>query len=83
MTRSSPKRSALLPLIALMLLLSPCVMYSGVYIWARATHKLVRYSGNFIARPNTMPGGGVTTWEFVFAPLTWTEEHVREPFTRW
>ena len=77
------KRSALLPIIALMLLLSPCVMYSGVYIWARATHKLVRYSGGFIARPNAMSGWGFTTWEFVFAPLVWTEEQVRRPFPRY
>lgn len=77
------KQPVLFSVIALLLLLSPCIMYSGVYIWARAAHKLVRYSGGFIARPNAMSGWGFTTWELVFAPLTWTEEQVRKPFARY
>ncbi|MDQ3036627.1 MAG: hypothetical protein M3Y87_29815 [Myxococcota bacterium] len=51
--------------------------YSLAYVWARGTHRLVHYSGGFIARPHAMHGFGFTIEELVFLPATAAEERVR------
>lgn len=53
------------------------VLYAGGYAYARATHRLVRYGGGFIAGPNITRGIGFTAWELAFAPLSWCEEKAR------
>jgi hypothetical protein len=49
------------------------VIYGGAYVWARATHRLVRYSGGVIQSG----GWGLSPWDFVFLPATFTEQQVR------
>lgn len=62
------------------LLLVPAVavaLYVGAYGYARASHRLVRYGGGFIAGPHVTQGIGFTAWELAFAPLTWAEATAR------
>lgn len=72
-----PKKRLDVPMLVLALLLLPIGLYVGVYFFARASHRLVHYSGGFIARPNATQGIGWSDWELAFAPLTITEELVR------
>ena len=64
-----------MPVVLLMLLLAG-PGYCGVYLWARATHRLVNY-GSFIARPHALSGIGWSSWELAFFPLTQVEGWVR------
>jgi hypothetical protein len=50
--------------------------YCAVYVWARATHRLVNY-GSFIARPHAGSGIGWSDWELAFFPLTMAESTIR------
>ena len=68
--------------VLLFALLVPLLAYSGTYVWARATHELVRYSGGVIARPNAHSGLGFTWWEIVFFPAAAAEERVRRALHR-
>lgn len=63
--------------LSVAVLLSPCLVYSGAYAYARLTHELVHYSGGFIARRDVMHGIGYSTEELVFAPAAIVEETVR------
>lgn len=51
--------------------------YSGGYLWARWTHRLVNYNNSFIARPHVLSGIGITWWELVFYPATAAEGALR------
>ncbi|MEZ4314924.1 MAG: hypothetical protein R3F14_43475 [Polyangiaceae bacterium] len=48
--------------------------YLGGYAWARATHRLVHYSGGSVQGPRAHIGFGFTTWEMVFLPALIAEE---------
>ncbi len=74
-------RAFVLGALALVLL-----AYPAAYMHARATLRLVHYSGGYIARPHAMHGLGLTLDEIVFAPAAWAEEIVRgtiDPTWRW
>ena len=66
----------------LWLLALPTGLYGMAYVFARATHRLVRYTDDWITRPNALggPGVGFSVWEIVFWPLTTLEEFVRQLF---
>ena len=64
---------AVVPLLALL----PVLAYGGAYAWARATHRLVRYTTGSIARPQVWSGKGVDWWEVVFSPATAAERRLR------
>jgi len=73
----TPAKRLDVPALVLALVLLPVGLYVGVYFFARASHRLVHYSGGFIARPNATQGIGWSDWELAFAPLAITEELVR------
>ena len=81
MSQTSPHQPArsVLPIL-FAILFGAITLYGSLYVYARVTHKLVRYSYAFIGRPGAMSGFGfvLDPWELCFLPLSTLEMFVRK-----
>ena len=65
----------------LLIFLVPTALYPCVYVWARATHRLVRLSSGPIVPPDWSGCSDITFESMVFEPATWLEERLRAEAT--